>query len=217
MRISGIIFLALTCLLFAGATAPARAELESMPESVVSESQEGEAGHHEAGEHKKGLPQFDPSSFASQVFWLAIAFGVLYTVFSRKTLPDIGAVQKRRRAHIEHDIASAQKLRESAEVARARYERAVADAQQQSTKLFLKAEEEVKLKTTAGLEEFRNRSARQIKETEDYIDKAKKDAMEGIHAVAAEIASLAAEKIVGISTDIDQAKSVVKNINKKAA
>ena len=36
-------------------------------------------------------------------------------------------------------------------------------------------------------------------------------------AIAAEVASSAAEKIVGISTDLKQAKSVVENINKKAA
>ena len=52
---------------------------------------------------------------------------------------------------------------------------------------------------------------------EREIDLAKKDAIEGIHTIAAEIATQAAKKIVGVSTDIDQAKSVVRNINKKAA
>jgi F-type H+-transporting ATPase subunit b len=177
------------------------------------------AGHGDAhaGEHKKGLPQFDPSSFPSQIFWLVVMFVIMYAFFSKKTLPEIGRVLQKRQAHIEHDIATAQRLRGNAEEAKGRYERAVAEAQDKSTKLFLKAEEEVKAKMASGLEEFKSRSALQIKDTEESIEKAKKEAMDSIQSIAAEIASVAAEKIVGVSTDIDQAKNVVRNINKKAA
>ena len=142
---------------------------------------------------------------------------ILYFFFSKKTLPEIGRVLQKRQAHIEHDIATAQKLRGNAEEAKARYERAVAEAQAQSTKLYLKAEEEVKFKMAQGMEEFKSRATLQVKDTEDSIEKAKKEALESIQSIAAEIASVAAEKIVGISTDIDQAKTVVRNINKKAA
>ncbi len=178
-----------------------------------------EGAVHETGEHhgSGGLPQLNPQWFPSQIFWLAIMFAILYTFFSKMALPRIGSVQQKRQAHIEHDIATAQKLRENAELAKAHYDRAVAEAQDKSTKLYLKAEEEVKAKMAAGLEEFKSRSLLQIRDTEDSIDKAKKEAMEGIHSIAAEIASIAAEKIVGISTDINQAKDVVRNINKKAA
>ncbi len=186
---------------------------------IVDEATEGheEAAAEHGSEHKKGLPQFDPTSFPSQMFWLAVMFAILYTFFSRKALPEIGRVLQKRQAYIEHDIATAQRLRENAEEAKGRYERAVAEAQDKSTKLFLKAEEEVKAKMATGLEEFKNRATLQIKDTEESIEKAKKEAMDSIQSIAAEIASVAAEKIVGISTDIDQAKNVVRNINKKAA
>ena len=36
-----------------------------------------------------GLPQFDPSSFPSQMFWLAVTFAILYLFFSNKTAADI--------------------------------------------------------------------------------------------------------------------------------
>ena len=180
---------------------------------------EHSAGH---GEYKKeakkgGLPQFDPSSFTSQIFWLVICFGIMFFFFSKKTLPDIGGIMQRRAAHIEHDIATAQKLRESAEEAKARFERAVGEAQQKSTAIFVKAEQEVKAKITGSLDEFKNRSLLRLKDAEDSIEKSKKEALDGIQQVAAEVASIAAEKIVGISTDIDQAKNVVRNINKRAA
>jgi F-type H+-transporting ATPase subunit b len=175
--------------------------------------------HSKDGKNAKkgGLPQFDPSSFTSQIFWLVICFGAMFIFFSKKTLPDIAGIMNRRAAHIEHDIATAQKLRESAEEAKARFERAVGEAQQKSTTIFVKAEQEVKAKITGGLEEFKNRSLMRLKDAEDSIEHSKKEALEGIQQVAAEVASIAAEKIVGISTDIDQAKNVVRNINKRAA
>ena len=47
-----------------------------------------------AGEHgAKGVfPPFDPSTFASQLLWLAITFAALYIVLSRIALPKIGHV-----------------------------------------------------------------------------------------------------------------------------
>ena len=244
MRLTALLFLLVTGLLFAAAPVmatsaePAEGTEYATPEggfedeggakfhglkTIELESAAGEEvahgdGHDAAhGESKGGLPQFDPSSFPSQLFWLAVAFGILYFFFSKKTLPEIGRVLQKRQAHIEHDIATAQKLRGNAEEAKARYERAVAEAQAQSTKLYLKAEEEVKFKMAQGMEEFKSRAALQVKDTEDSIEKAKKEALESIQSIAAEIASVAAEKIVGISTDLDQAKTVVRNINKKAA
>jgi F-type H+-transporting ATPase subunit b len=247
MRLTALLFLLVTGMLFVAAPAMATAEPAEGTEYATPEGGfedeggarfhglktlelESEAGvevahgdnhgtaHAEGGHgESKGLPQFDPSSFPSQLFWLLVAFSVLYFFFSKRSLPEIGRVLQKRQAHIEHDIATAQKLRGNAEEAKARYERAVAEAQSQSTKLYLRAEEEVKAKMAAGLEEFKSRAVLQIKDTEESIEKAKKEAMESIQSIAAEIASVAAEKIVGISTDIDQAKSVVRNINKKAA
>lgn len=191
--------------LLSGETGEARADIPA--------TEHGEDGHAK----KAGLPQFDPSSFTSQIFWLVSAFAVLYGFFSKKTLPDIAHILQRRQEQIGQDIATAQALREKAEQAKNRYERAVTEAQQTSTALFLKAEAEVKAKTAAALEEFKNRSALRLKDTEDFIEKTKKESMDGVHSVAAEIASLAAEKIVGIPADINQAKAVIHNLNKKAA
>ena len=36
-----------------------------------------------------GLPQMNPEHFASQIFWLAITFGLLFLLLSRVTLPKI--------------------------------------------------------------------------------------------------------------------------------
>ncbi|MBT7451768.1 MAG: F0F1 ATP synthase subunit B', partial [Rhodospirillaceae bacterium] len=42
------------------------------------------------------MPQFDPSTFSSQLFWLLICFVVLYWVISKFAIPRIGDILEQR-------------------------------------------------------------------------------------------------------------------------
>lgn len=57
---------------------------------------------HPQEEHhaSAGLPQMDTAWFPSQIFWLAITFGFLYVVFSKKVLPGISSTLESRRNQI---------------------------------------------------------------------------------------------------------------------
>jgi F-type H+-transporting ATPase subunit b len=196
-------------------------ELASDPltdESLAENPAGDHSGDHgDAKAEKKGLPQFDPSSFTSQVFWLVIMFVVLYFFFSKVTFPQVSAIQHKRKARIDHDIATAQKMRESAELAKSKYETAAAEAQVKSTAIYKKAAEENKIKFNETLDAFRARGAKLVQDTESQISNAKSQSMESIQMVAASTARVAAEKIVGISTNDGEARSVIQNLNRKAA
>ncbi len=56
------------------------------------------------------LPQFDSSSYFSQVFWLFICFIVLILAFKRYFVPRMDYLLARREAYIEKTDESAQKL-----------------------------------------------------------------------------------------------------------
>lgn len=56
------------------------------------------------------MPQFDPSSFASQIFWLAICFGLLYFAMSKVFLPRIRDILHNRDTVINNDKAVALQL-----------------------------------------------------------------------------------------------------------
>ncbi|MFT6106608.1 MAG: F-type H+-transporting ATPase subunit b [Rickettsiales bacterium] len=58
------------------------------------------------------MPQFDPSSFASQIFWLAICFGALYVAMSRVFLPRIRDIFQTRNIGIEKNNSISFKLQE---------------------------------------------------------------------------------------------------------
>lgn len=170
-------------------------------------------GHHESA----GLPQMDPTWFPSQIFWLALTFTCLYIIFSRKILPEISSTLETRREQIQGDLDHARELKEEAEKVHAAYEEILDEARKKSADIFAETEENIKNKANKQLDDFREKTSKKTSETEAMIEAAKNDAMSDMHSIAAEIASVAAEKIVGISTDIDQAKSLVKNIDRKAA
>src|SRR5690606_23669808 len=63
-------------------------------------------------DHGSGVfPPFDPSTYASQLVWLAVTFGALYLLMSKIALPRIGEILEVRRDRIESDLAEADRLR----------------------------------------------------------------------------------------------------------
>ncbi len=85
-----------------------------------------EAAEHGGG--KAGLPQLDPHWFASQVFWLAVHFLVLYLVAARFILPGFTRTLAARDAKIADDLAQAKAMNTEAKQVKRAYEIALADA-----------------------------------------------------------------------------------------
>jgi F-type H+-transporting ATPase subunit b len=65
------------------------------------------------------MPQLDFSTYASQIFWLFITFGILYIAMARFALPNVREVLENRRSRIINDLTKAEKLRKEAESAQA--------------------------------------------------------------------------------------------------
>lgn len=177
-----------------------------------------ESGHddahgaaHEAA--SSGLPQLDISTFPSQLFWLAATFAVLYFIFSKKSLPEISSVLENRREHIQSDLETAESLRTQAEQAQDTYESGLNNARKESSKTLHDAQDSIRIKAEKQTELFREKTEKEILLLEKRLTDAKDRAMEDMSMIAAEVASEAAMKIVGINPDIEQAKTVVRSIN----
>ena len=78
-----------------------------------------EEGHGDTG---GGMPQLDPSSFSSQLFWLTVIFALLYVLMARAIIPRIRYVLEKRQNHIMHDLDAAEKANEEAASAKKLYE-----------------------------------------------------------------------------------------------
>ena len=80
------------------------------------------------GGGKQDFPPFQKDTFASQLVWLVLIFGVLYLLMSRVELPRIGQIMASRQDRIEADLAEARRLKDESDAAIAAYEKALADA-----------------------------------------------------------------------------------------
>jgi len=181
---------------------------------------DGDIGHELAeGTHvadhatKGGLPQFDPASFASQFFWLAIAFAVLYFFFAKVTLPEISGVIENRKNLIESDLEMAEKLTAEADQVHDAYNANLSSTQTEAAAILAKADEKTKAKYDQQSDKFREKSEFAVADTEKRINIAKDKAMADMNKVITEVAADAIEKIIGKKADTAKVKLIVENID----
>lgn len=178
-----------------------------------------DAAHHDAAhgaDHKSsGLPQLDPSTYPSQIFWLVILFGVLYLVFSRRVLPTISSTLENRREHIDSGFSTAEKLQKEAAEVHDAYEKILHDARLKADALYGEIEQSIQAKSAKEVKEFNERIEKETRLTEARLEKAQKEIRAEMDVIVAEVARQAAEKIIGVSADISQIKSMIKDLNEK--
>lgn len=196
-------------------------EQEDMSVEVEGHETHGTAAHAE-GAHGEahgdgGLPQFDITTFPSQMFWLAVAFVVMYMTFSTRTLPVISSTLENRREHIQNDLETAERLRAEAEQVQNAYETGLDKARAESTRLLNDAINGVKADGDAALNQLREKGDRELAALEQRLAQSGATARAQMDTIAAEVAHQAAEKIFGISTDIKKAQNVVQSINAREA
>lgn len=143
------------------------------------------------------MPQLDPHSYASQLFWLAIFFVLLFGFLRFVGLPRVTAILEERRGRIDGDIGQAEQLRIQAEAALKAYETTLADAHAEGRKLLAETHEKnvaaLAAQTKAATEEFGKRVAEAV----GRIDAARESALAGIRDVAIGLASEITAKIAG--------------------
>lgn len=179
-------------------------------EQALAESAGHGAAHEDAGHHSSGgLPQLDPSTFASQIFWLLIIFTILYFFFSKKTLPEISGIMQNRQERIQTDLDSAETLRSEVEAVHTAYEDSLSGARAQASKCYADAESTIQKKSEERMDDLRERTEREIKALEEKISASTKEVMGDMEKIAATIAADAAEKIIDIRVSEKEALDVV--------
>jgi len=89
-------------------------------------------GQPDVIEDDSGFPPFSPATFASQLLWLAICFGIFYVLMGRIVIPRISGILESRRNRIAADLADAARLKGETDAAIAAYEAALADARKKA-------------------------------------------------------------------------------------
>jgi len=156
-----------------------------------------------------GMPQLNPESFASQLFWLALTFILFFLIAWRVALPKIGRVLEDRRERIDRDVSKAQEVRNEAEAVLAEYERLSAKGRASAQVVLREANELAASEAAAEHEKLGQRLAGEIEAAERRIAEARTSALEGVGEFAAEIAQSAAAKLTGLDVTMADAEGAV--------
>lgn len=156
------------------------------------------------------MPQFDSTTFASQLFWLLVTFGLLFMIASRVLLPRIAGILSARQEKIDDDLNRAGIVKGEAETALAAYEKTMADGKAEAQGLLRQAAEEMAAAGAKRHEELAAKLAGEVGEAEIRIDEAKAAAVDNIGQVAGEVAQAAIQRLIGVQVDQAAAGKAVK-------
>lgn len=176
----------------------------------------------ESGGGGTQLPQFNPDTFTSQLFWLAVAFVASYLFFAKKTLPEISGVFAKRHERVASDRETAEQLSRQAEEIQQAYEDSLANAREEAQRLMNETKQAIKDKTEKEHKAFRDKYDQETRALETRLEQSKQDAMKDINDIVADLAAQSAGKIAGLSLSKSEADRIVEhvvsqNTNNKAA
>jgi len=145
------------------------------------------------------MPQFDPSSFTSQLFWLVVTFVALYWVVAKIGIPRIGEVLEQRARVIQDDLDRAAQLKTEADQAIETYEAAMTAARDQAHEHIRTMQAEMKSVADARMAELSAKVTNQIGAAEARINTVKQAAMDGLTSIAADTARDVVSKLAELS------------------
>jgi|GEM_PF-56606 len=183
------------------------------PEAM--ESTMAEEGAHGEG-HSKGLPQFDPSTFSKQIFWLVLTFAGLYFVYARKTLPAISGALDNRAARINADLQAAEALKIEVDAIRTQYEAAIASAQADAQKLITSVQADIKTMVEAQDTSFKARAEEASTALEKRLDVSRTRIMAELTTLAADLTVDITAQVAGIKVDNKTAQGAIDALSGKA-
>ena len=155
------------------------------------------AGHGGAEGGHSSFPPFDPSTFGSQLLWLAITFGLLYYMMSKVALPRIANILEVRRDRIASDLGEAERLKRETDEAIASYEESLAEARHKAHGIAHTAREEAKSHIEVEFAKVEADVASQIDEADKKIAAVKEAAMSEVDAIATSTTTAILEQILG--------------------
>ena len=133
------------------------------------------------------MPQLDPSTFGSQLFWLLVCFGALYLVLSFIVVPRISKTLATRAETLESDLAAAETFRSEAETALQAYEDALAEARGRALALAQEMRAAVQAETDRQKAELDANLAEQAAAADVALMAARDAAMAGLKDAAADL------------------------------
>ncbi len=118
-----------------------------------------------------GMPQLDPTYWASQAFWLVLVFVILYIATSKVYLPKIKKNLDDRDNKIKEDLDNANRFKDESEKKLKEYETIILNAKKEVAKIHLESKNILD-------KDIQSKKAKMEKEIELEISKTQKEIIE---------------------------------------
>ena len=162
-----------------------------------------------------GMPQLDPTYWASQAFWLVLIFAILYISISKFYLPKIKDNLDNRENKIKEDLENASKFKEQSEAKLKEYKIILENAKKEVNKIHFESknilDKDINSKKIAIEKEIEKEIAKATKEIIEF----KKNSLSSIQKISENIASDIIKNISGDKLNESSVKAVVEDISKK--
>ena len=144
-----------------------------------------------------GMPQLDPTYWASQAFWLVLIFAALYLVLANLFIPKIKSSIDDRENKIKEDLDEAQKLKNLAEQKHKEYELSIQNEKKEVQKIIFESKSKLNLEIQNKKKKFEKEIEIEIESAEKEIENLKKESLKNISTISEEMASKVIEQISG--------------------
>lgn len=148
-----------------------------------------------------GLPQFDPTWFASQVFWLAVHFIALYIIAAKLILPRLAKSLGNREQRISGDLEQADRLQKEATEARTSYEKVLAEARTSAQAVREQTLAQAAAEQAKAEQKLADELAKKSAEANEKIAQASAAVRARMRDVAAEASAEIVAKLTGSAAD----------------
>lgn len=172
---------------------------------------------HAAGAPAAGgsFPPFDASTFAGQLFWLAVSFGLLYLMISKIAIPRISGIIEDRRAKIESDLNLAAQAQKSAEDAAKAFEANLAQAKANAQGIAQSARDTAAKEADVRRHQVEADLSAKLIAAEKAIVATKDKAMANVDGIAKDAAAAIVERLTGVAPKAADIDSAVAALGKK--
>ena len=162
-----------------------------------------------------GMPQLDPTYWASQAFWLILIFTILYISIAKFYLPKIKNNLDNRENKIKDDVDDANKFKDLSESKFKEYEKILADAKKEVIKIQIDSknilDKDIQSKKEAMEKEIEN----EISKAQKEINELKRTSLNDIQNISENITSSIIENISGDKLNESSIKAAVEDVSKK--
>ena len=162
-----------------------------------------------------GMPQLDPTYWASQAFWLILVFAILYISISRFYLPKIKSNLVNRENKISKDLEDANDFKEKSDSKIKEYEIILENAKREVSKIHFESKNNLDKNIQLKKEEMEKEIEKEILKAQKEISDLKKSSISSIQNISKNIASDIIQNISGDKLNESSIKAAVEEISKK--